>query len=53
MRLGNGVWYMNYALPAFRFRYSEEKVAKDPTSMPRYAKGTARPSQSTMLADGV
>ena len=37
-------------LPNFRFRYKDENVAKDPTRTPKYAKGTARPTQSTIFA---
>ena len=37
-------------VPAFRFLYSEAKVARDPTSNPRYASSTVRPSQSTIFA---
>ena len=38
-------------IPAFRFLYSEENVAKDPTRTPRYATGTVRLSQSTISKD--
>ena len=36
-------------LQAFRLRYKEEKVARDPTSMPMYAKGMMSPTQRTIL----
>lgn len=32
--------------PAFRFRYTLEKVVKEPARTARYAKGTASPTQS-------
>lgn len=35
-------------IPDFRLRYNDEKVANEPTNMPRYAKGTASPTQSTI-----
>ena len=38
-------------LPAFRFRYREEKVAREPIRMLRYARGTTRPIQSTILGE--
>ena len=37
------------SLQAFRLRYNDEKVARDPTSMPMYAKGMMRPAQCTIL----
>jgi hypothetical protein len=33
-------------LPAFRFRYSEENVIREPRSTPIYAKGSISPFQS-------
>ena len=54
------LWYRELSLigslssfmtvPAFRFLYNEEKVARDPTNIPRYANGTARLIQSTIFA---
>lgn len=33
-------------VPAFRFRYTEENVTREPPRTPRYAKGTMSDSQS-------
>lgn len=41
--------YGGVALPAFLLRYREEKVAREPIRIVRYAKGTVSPSQFTMM----
>lgn len=37
--------------PDFLLRYNDEKVANDPTNMPKYAKGTTSPIQFTIVCD--
>jgi hypothetical protein len=45
--------YAVYHLPAFRFRYNEENVIREPRSTAMYAKGSIKPFQfiSNMVAE--